>query len=150
MSLSGCVYGSVSVCVAVLVSLGIQTTVSSLSRPAYSYDSTETNHDHANNIPILYANLLPARQDGAIILPASQHMNHHLPAGISYQLANMYQLASFKPPTTFFNICAKWLKYCGGMYKEQVWNDHIKLEKGNFNFMIQLVCGYFPVSSYIH
>ncbi len=31
---------------------------------------------------IRYANLLPARQDGIIILPASQHMNPHLPTGI--------------------------------------------------------------------
>ncbi len=54
-------------------------------------------------LPIRYANLLPARQDGSIILPASQHMNHHLPAGISYQLTDLYHLASFKPPKTFFN-----------------------------------------------
>ncbi len=32
-------------------------------------------------LPIPYAKCLPARQDGAIILPVSQHMNHHLPAG---------------------------------------------------------------------
>ncbi len=35
-------------------------------------------------LPIRYAKLLPTRQDGAIILPASQHMNHYLPAAISY------------------------------------------------------------------
>ncbi len=33
---------------------------------------------YTNPIAILYANLLPVRQDGEIILPASQHMNHHL------------------------------------------------------------------------
>ncbi len=54
---------------------------------------------------------LPARQDGAIILLANKHKNHHLPAGISYQLADLYQLAGFKPPT-FFNIWAIWLKCC--------------------------------------
>ncbi len=55
-------------------------------------------------LPVRYANLLPARQDGSIILPASQHMIRHLPAGISYQLTDVYYLASFKPPITFFNI----------------------------------------------
>ncbi len=49
-------------------------------------------------LPIRYANLLLARQDGSIILPASQHIDHHLPAGISYQLT------SLTPPITFFNI----------------------------------------------
>ncbi len=34
--------------------------------------------------PIQYANLLPASKDGAMILPASHHMNHNLPAGIPY------------------------------------------------------------------
>ncbi len=35
-------------------------------------------------LPIRFANLLPARKDGAIILATSQeHMNHHLPAGRS-------------------------------------------------------------------
>ncbi len=48
-------------------------------------------------LPIRSANLLPARQDGVVILPASQSINHYLPAGISYQLAG------FKP-TTFFNV----------------------------------------------
>ncbi len=62
---------------------------------------------------IRYANLLPARQDGAIILPANHYMNHHLPADISYQLADLYELVGFKPPTIFFNILAKLLKYCG-------------------------------------
>ncbi len=52
-------------------------------------------------LPIQYANLLPGKQDEALILPASQHMIHHLPAGISYELADLYQLAGFKPPTTF-------------------------------------------------
>ncbi len=55
-------------------------------------------------LPIQYANLPPARQDGAIILIANQHINHHLPAGISYQLADLYFLASFKPSTILFNI----------------------------------------------
>ncbi len=49
-------------------------------------------------------NLLPARQGGAIILPASQYMNHHLPASIAYQLADLYHLADLKPPTVLFNI----------------------------------------------
>ncbi len=35
-------------------------------------------------LSIRYANLLPDRQDEAIILPASQHLNHHLPACVSY------------------------------------------------------------------
>ncbi len=34
---------------------------------------------------------------------------------VSYQLAYLYQLASFKQPTTLFSILAKWLKYCVGM-----------------------------------
>ncbi len=54
-------------------------------------------------LSIHYTRLPPARQDGAVILPASQQMNHYLPAGISYQLADMYQLTGFKP-TTFFNV----------------------------------------------
>ncbi len=52
-------------------------------------------------LSILYANLLPARQGGTIILPASQHMNHHLSAGIYYQAEDLYRLAGFKPPTFF-------------------------------------------------
>ncbi len=34
--------------------------------------------------PIQYEHLLPAKQDRVVILPASQHMNHYMPAGISY------------------------------------------------------------------
>ncbi len=49
-------------------------------------------------LAIQYANLIPARQGGAIILPASQHINHHLPAGIRYYLSDLHQLASFKLP----------------------------------------------------
>ncbi len=64
-------------------------------------------------LPIQYAKLLPAQQDGAIILPASQHMNHHLPAGISYQLTDLYQQAGFKLPTILFNSLAIWLKCYG-------------------------------------
>ncbi len=45
-------------------------------------------------LPIRYANLLPAKQEWSIILPARQHINHHLPSGISYQLTDLYQLAS--------------------------------------------------------
>ncbi len=48
--------------------------------------------------------LLPARRDGAIILPASKHMNHHVPAGTSYQWADLYQLAGVKPPLAFFHL----------------------------------------------
>ncbi len=59
---------------------------------------------------IRYAHFLPDRIDGAITLPASQYMNHPLPAGISFPLADLYQLADFKPPTTFSNVLAKWLK----------------------------------------
>ncbi len=36
-------------------------------------------------LPIRYEHLLSARQDWFIILPARQHMNHHLPDGVSYQ-----------------------------------------------------------------
>ncbi len=54
-------------------------------------------------LPIQYANLLPAKQGGTTILPASQLMNHLLPASTSYQLADLYKLAGFKP-LTFFNI----------------------------------------------
>ncbi len=39
-------------------------------------------HSYAAYISLQYANLLPPRKDRTI-LPASQHMNHHLPAGIA-------------------------------------------------------------------
>ncbi len=55
----------------------------------------------------------PGRQDGAVILPARQHMNYHLASGISYQLPDLYQLAALKSTTTFFSIWTKWWKYCG-------------------------------------
>ncbi len=35
-------------------------------------------------LPIRYANILLRWQDETGILSASQHMNHYLPAGISY------------------------------------------------------------------
>ncbi len=47
---------------------------------------------------IHYVDLLSAIQDGSIILPATQHMNYHLAAGISFQLAYQCELAGFKPP----------------------------------------------------
>ncbi len=55
---------------------------------------TGAHHGFINLLPIQYANLLLARLNGAIILPAGQHMNHHLPAGISHQLADLYQQVS--------------------------------------------------------
>ncbi len=69
---------------------------------------TGAHHDYTN--PIWYVDLLPARQDVAIILPARQHMNHHLPAGTIYQLLDLYQLAGFKHQSTFFDILDKWVK----------------------------------------
>ncbi len=59
---------------------------------------------YANLLPISYANLLPARQDEALILLASQSMNHNLP--------DLYQLAGFSRPTILFNIWAKYLLFC--------------------------------------
>ncbi len=47
-------------------------------------------------LPTRHAYLLPARQDEASILPASKHMNHHLPAGISYQPGKM-ELSFYQP-----------------------------------------------------
>ncbi len=55
-------------------------------------------------LPIRYANLLAASQDVAILLPASQHMNHHLSAGIFYQLADLYQLPGFKSQQHFLTF----------------------------------------------
>ncbi len=43
-------------------------------------------------LTIHYTKLLPARENRAIILPANQHMNHHLPTGIPYQLASNWQI----------------------------------------------------------
>ncbi len=101
------------------------------------------------------AHMLPARQNGAIILsnqpayelpPDSWYIlladisvpagtcwlrcsswyillaDRYVPAGTSYKLADLFQLAGFKLPTTFFNICAKWLKYCGDV-SEQMNSD---------------------------
>ncbi len=42
----------------------------------------------------------------------NQQMKPHLPAGRISQLADLYQLAGFKPPPTYYNILAKWLQYC--------------------------------------
>ncbi len=54
------------------------------------------------------------RQLDGDILPVSHHMNHHLLAGISYQLTNLCQLACFKPPTKISLIFErKWLSYWG-------------------------------------
>ncbi len=39
--------------------------------------------DIQNLLIIQYAIVLPARQNGIIIPAVSQHINHHLPAGIS-------------------------------------------------------------------
>ncbi len=61
-------------------------------------------HGHTIIIPIQYAHLLLTKQDRAIILQANQHMNLHLSGGVPYQLAGMYQLAVFKPPTRLFNV----------------------------------------------
>ncbi len=75
-------------------------------------------------LAIQYANLLPAKQGEVIILPFS-----HLPAGISYHVADLYKLAGFKQPTTtFFNIWTNWLKYCGDV-EIKVYNDLIWLDK---------------------
>ncbi len=47
-------------------------------------DWSRIHHGYTNPIAyIRYAKLIPARQDELIILPASQYMNHHLPASIS-------------------------------------------------------------------
>ncbi len=54
-------------------------------------------------LPIWYANLLTARQVGAIILPSSQHMNHHLPAGVSYQPGKM-ELSFYHPASIWITI----------------------------------------------
>ncbi len=68
----------------------------------------ETENQEASTVvqiilPIQYANLPPDRQDKSIILPASLHMNHYLPVGICYQLADLYQLAGYILPTTVFS-----------------------------------------------
>ncbi len=49
-------------------------------------------------LPIRHANLLPVMQDGAIILPASQHMNSHLIEYISWQIlpVGMFQTTNKK------------------------------------------------------
>ncbi len=55
-------------------------------------------------LPIRYANVLPARQDEAILLPARQHMNYHQCQQDIYQLAHLYRMTGFKSLATFFNI----------------------------------------------
>ncbi len=53
---------------------------------------TGAHHDCNILLPLRYANLLPARQDGATILTTNQDMNHHLPASmISYWCAIFHE-----------------------------------------------------------
>ncbi len=76
-------------------------------------------------LPVWYANLLPARQYGAVILAASQNMNYYLPAGISYCLNDLYQLTGFKPTTTFINVLAKWVEILWGCVERSVEWSHL-------------------------
>ncbi len=89
-----------------------------------------------------------SRQDGVIILPASQHINHHQPAGMSYQLADMYQLASFKPQTFFFIFELNGLNIvgmCRNNCRISNW-----FTNGSLNFIIQYFCGHCPASDKSH
>ncbi len=49
--------------------------------------------------PIWYANLLPARKDVLIIIPASSCMNHHMSFGISYYLDTNCQILNLQQPS---------------------------------------------------
>ncbi len=61
-------------------------------------------------LPIQYSNLPQAMhvQDGAIILPVSQYMNHHLPSNISYhhiwQICTSWQIANHQQHSSMFEL----------------------------------------------